>query len=368
MSQTLEVQNNDRLSFRDMVLTFKAYRLEIWKNRKWVALLIGLSAALLFFWEFRKPTTFTAKVTFMLSEDSGGSSPLASVLGTFGLGGSDYNMLKLTELCRSRRISEGVLFTKVAIKGKQDFIANHIIRYQELHKLWAKKSKDLKGFYFTRDSLDKFSRIENKALQSLHIAIVGNKKTGAEGMMDAEVSDETQIITLSVEARNEELAIAVARNLYQKLSDFYVSKTIQQEQETFDLMRYKRDSLYRALTGTDYALAKFSDASYNVIKQVPMVPQIQLQRKTGILGTAYAEAVQNTELAEFALSINKPFLQVIDMPIPPLTKNLPSIIKLSIFSLLLGLILSIIIFGGRKFYRDAMKMPEQENSPPAAVE
>ena len=174
-------------------------------------------------------------------------------------------------------------------------------------------------------------------------------------MMEIEVSDITSILTITINARNEDLSIAIALNIFKALSEFYTSKSVQQEQETFDLMRYKRDSIYKALTGTDYSLARFNDANANVIRQTPMVPSAQLLRQSGILAGAYAEALKNTELAEFALSINKPFVQAIDLPIPPLSKVEPSIIKNTIFSVLIGLFVGIIFFGTRKFYRDAMK-------------
>lgn len=366
MAQNTQVnQSDDRVSIRDMILTFKSYRIEIWKNKLLVLLFIIATGVLLFTWSYTRPVTYTAKTTFMLSEDSGGASPLESVLGSFGIGGGDYNLLKLMELCRSRRISEKVLFTKATIKGKEDWIANHIIREQNLQKTWNKKIKELKNFYFTRDSLDKFSRTENKALQQVHVAIVGNPKAGTVGIMETEVSEETGILSLTMNARNEELSIILARNVFDALSAFYTSKSVQQEQETFDLMRHKRDSLYKALTGTDYALARFNDANANVIRQTPMVPSGQMIRQSGILAGAYAEALKNTELAEFSLSISKPFVQAIDLPVPPLTKVTPSPVKLTLYSVLTGLLLGTVFIGFRKFYRDAMQLAEETESPAA---
>jgi hypothetical protein len=347
---------DERITIRQIVLDIKEYGLEVWKNKIWVLILIIIAALFLFINAYKKPTTYSAKVTFMLNEEQAGSGGISAILGSFGISGTNYNLLKISELSKSRRIITNAFFEKAVIKGKNDWLVNHIIREEKVHKKWKEKSKDLAGFFFTNNVVDSFSIKENKALIYLYRMIAGNPENGVEGLMTPDASDVTQINSISLKMQNDELAVAFTRSVFNALSVFYIEKSIEQKKEAYEMMRYKRDSIYRAMTGNDYSLARFNDRTLNPVRQTPIVPSAQMQRMTSIYSTAYAQALANTELAEYALAINTPFVQVIDLPILPLSKNSASPIRLAVISVLLGLFVGILFFCGRKFFRNAMKV------------
>lgn len=353
------VEEND-VSLKDLIFKLKEYWLESKRNWKLIAIVTGSLLTFMFVYNYViLPDTYSAKVTFMLNDDSDAPSGLSSIIGLIGGGSSsNYSLDKVIALALSRRIIEDALFSKGTIRGKNDYYANHLIRAQNFHFKWKWFSPDLANFYFERDSTAAFSRKENKALLYIYAMIAGNPDQGVDGYLKSNVSETSGIMSLSLTTNSEELSIQLMRKIYEKLGTFYVDKTIEKQKFTYDLIRQKRDSIYRALNRTDYSQASFQDTHFGLIMQTPRVSGIQIQRQNQILGLMYGEAVKNTETADFALKNKIPFVQAIDLPISPLRSNTPGWIKLTIIGLFLGLFLSVGFIIVRKVIRGAMKETE----------
>ena len=71
-------------------------------------------------------------------------------------------------------------------------------------------------------------------------------------------------------------------------------------------------------------------------------------------GVMYGESVRNLELADFALRNKVPYVQAIDLPIPPLTGFGYGKKKALAWGLGLGLALGALFVIGRKMVRDAI--------------
>ena len=114
------MQASDEITLKELILLIKEYWGVLW-GKKWYIIIAGLIGGLIFgIIEYRKPVTYTAELTFMVNEDSGGSSGgAAAILGQFGFGGgagSEYNLDKIIQLSKSRRIAENVLFDSINIR------------------------------------------------------------------------------------------------------------------------------------------------------------------------------------------------------------------------------------------------------------
>lgn len=336
--------SSDEITLAELVQRIRAFSVEF--RRHWVLVLL-LTLPLVGFFTYKawvRPITYTARLTFMLNEDKG-SSAIASLMGQFGglLGGTgDYQLGKIIELSRSRRIITAAIFQEVELDGKKDWLANHIIRAQDLHRRWKKKDSSLDGFFFTRGDLEQFTLQENKALIALYAEFIGGEDIDIP-MLHSKVDDETGIMTLNITSCHEMLSIYVLNNLYEELSGFYVFKSTERESETLAILEQKRDSVRKALYSNDYASANFDDQSYGVMMQKDRVPAKRYQRNNQILSAVYAEAIKNAELAEFALKSTTPFLSVIDVPIAPIKHDPRGRGKAIAIGLVLGLLLSAVV-------------------------
>src|SRR5687768_10908772 len=147
--------DDNEISFRDYVLKARGYIAEV--LRYWY---VPVFFALLFAaYQFYKYSIYVpvypATITFSVDEDeAGGNSALTGMLSQFGLGSvrpARYNFDKILELSRSRRVVQNTLFVKTTIDGKEDFVANHLIRIYEF-SIPTEDAKEKEMFFFTHDS------------------------------------------------------------------------------------------------------------------------------------------------------------------------------------------------------------------------
>jgi len=347
-------QEEQELTLKDLLFKIKEFLEEI-KQKWWFIITITVLTTSWFGYKaFTKPITYTAGLTFMLNEDNGGG--IASMLGQFGGllggGGGEYQLEKIMEIVRSRRILGTTLFTFAEIDGSKDYLANHLIRINNVHKKWN-SDNDLKGFLFTHGKVDSFSRSENKALLALQAEVLSGKSSGIP-VLGTAVNEETGIMTLSAKTRSESLSIALINTLFKELSAFYLEKSVGRERETLNLLIAKRDSLYFALNQNDVSTASFDDRNNNLLLQTDKVPSVRNRRNNQVLSAMYAEAVKNVEVAEFALNSRMPFITAIDTPVAPIYPDPRGRATALILGILIGLTVSSTLVIVRKTIKDAI--------------
>jgi len=127
-----QIVYEDEVSLRDLILKVREYGLESFRYWYIPAIFAILVAGYQLYRYFNYTPIYPATITFSVDEDEGGgSSGLTSILGQFGLGGvrpTRYNLDKILELSKSRRVVQQTLFTKITLDRKEDFLANHLIR------------------------------------------------------------------------------------------------------------------------------------------------------------------------------------------------------------------------------------------------
>lgn len=346
----------DELTLRDLIITFQIYRREAFRQWWIYALCFLVIGGYLFYRAETSPVTYPAKLTFMLNEDEGGGlGGVSSVLGQLGLGrgrAGRYNLDKIVELARSRRIMQAVILTKIDSGIQSSFIGNALIAEYELNEQWEKDNPEMEGFRFTHDSVPAFNLAERSALLALHGLLIGGENT--PGLVSSSFDELSGILTLNCETTNEELSVTIATTLFDKLGKFYIDQAIERQLQTYELVRTKVDSIVGELSKADVGLAVYNDASNNLFSRVDQVRGQRLQREIIKLSAMQAEAVKNMEYAEFMLKNARPVIQELDIPISPLQPTRPSRLKALVLGAAIAFVLASLYIVGRRAMRNAM--------------
>ncbi len=346
---------NDEITLKELIEKIKKFSREI--RRYWYISLVAaiLFGAYMFYEAYKTPITYPATLTFMLNEDTGGGmGMLSGLLGSFGLGGGggggEQNLFKILELAKSRHIMQDVILSKATVDGKNDYLGNHLInQWKELNQ-WSspKDTTRLYDFQFTRDSIEKFSRLENAAV----IASCA-KLTGKNAIFSSANDKQTSIMTLSLTTNSEELSVVLLRTIFEKLSSYYIDKTVEKQQSTYTLLRNKTDSIHALLSGKESSKANFDDSNMGLAFAAPKLTGQRLERDVRMLQVMYGEAIKNLEMADFSLKNKTPFIQAIDLPVAPLKKEKKSKLIALITGIGIGVLLGSVFVVGRKIIRDA---------------
>lgn len=356
MEEYTQVSENE-VSFRQYVLKGREYFREV--LRYWyIPAVLGLlfAAYQIYKYSIYVPV-YPATITFSVDEDEGGGqSALTGMLSQFGLGAvrpARYNFDKILELGRSRRVVQESMFSKITVDGKEDFIANHVIRIYEFNSPDSEGTDD-GPFYFTHDSLPAFTRRENEVLKSLYHFIIGPPNKPELALLSADYNEDTNIMSLTATTKDETLSIQLARKMFESLSNYYINKAIEKSLKTFKIVTAKRDSVLGELRSAEYQLANFKDRNRGMLLRTDYVSELRLQRDVTALAAMYGEVLKNVEVADFSLRNKTPFIQIIDAPIPPIQPTQLSLLRKIALGLIIGGLIGIVIVAGRKAYRDLM--------------
>ena len=350
---------DDEITLKELILKLGEFWNYLWSAKWWIILCSIVIGAFMIIRTLREPTLYPAELTFMVNEDEGNNlGAVASVLGQFGFNAgnkSEFNLDKILELSRSKRIIYPSLFDTVWIDGTPQLMANHIIDIYEYHESWAdSKDETLHNFLFSEPNHQEVSITGQKALKSIYTKVVGNEKRSNDPLLESQYGEETGILSLTVTAESEALAITLVNSIYQYLSEYYISKSIEPQQSTVDALSVKTDSLKKALTDAEFRLAAYDDSNLSLFSQKDRIRRDRLAREVSILTILYGETLKNFETASFALQNNTPFFQVIDPPIAPISPPPKSLIRALVIGLVLGGFLAALFFIFQKIYRDAM--------------
>lgn len=349
---------DDTLQLKDIIAKITEYFWEVLRNWLLIGLFIIPFVLYSFYSAVTAPPNYMAKLNFMVNEDeAGGVGGAMAILSQFGLGGGGnagkYNLDKIIDLSKSRRIIQESVFEKSIINDKEDYIANHMIDLYNIQEEEWSESDELRNFKFTHKDFDSFTRAENTALKAIRSLIVGGGKV--RGIYSTEINEKTGIMALWVGSRNETLSIDWLNSLFKNMSQYYIDKSTEKQQATFNIVKLKVDSLERALDIANLNLAKYQDANRKVYSRVIGVKEDRLERHLRTLRIIYAEAVKNKEIAEFSLNNKTPFIQVIDEPIAPLYNINQAPLMAAIFGAILGGMLGVGFVIARRIYRDVME-------------
>lgn len=308
--------------------------------RRWpivaAALVLGALTGLLV--NYLERPTYTGRIEYMLNEEGGGGQ-FGSVLSSFGIGGSSggYSLPRIAHIAESNKILYPVLLDTVELDGERDLFVNAIVRDLGLDEEWESDDSRLAGVRATSSDLERLDSLERLLLKVVNRKLVN----GSPRVIASKYDEETSILELSVTLYNEDLAYALVNALYRRLDAYYVSRSVEPQQATYDLLAYKRDSLAALLAEKEYALAQFGDSRQQLFSQTSRLRQSQLSREVQVLIVATSEISKNVELAEFNLSTTKPVLQIVDDALLPLLPVRTSIVEHLAIWIGIGLVVSV---------------------------
>lgn len=356
LDESKEVDISDEISLKNFIYRIKEYYQEV-KERWLVLLLLGaFFIAILGYQWMTTPEVYPAKMTFMVNEESGGGGGgVGGLLNQFGFGGGgggSYNLTKVIELSKSREIVKQALFLRDSTQENPDFLVNKLITVYGLREAWA-DNPDLADFSFKHDDFDRFTREENSIMKSLHGLVVGGEDGG--GITKLEVNAETSIFKMVVNGREEALSIQLLNGIYNALSSFYISETIEKPKNTYENLKARTDSVRAAIVALEYQLAKDYDTNLGLLTRRAQLNRNRLEREVRAAGMEYAKLLENLGVSEFTLENATPVFQVIDAAIEPIDPVKEPFWKPIVFGAVIGIVLGIILILFLKIYRDAMR-------------
>ncbi|MBT8231126.1 MAG: hypothetical protein HKO66_16290 [Saprospiraceae bacterium] len=351
------------ISLKDFILKIQEYFRACLKSWKFIGI-IGLLFMLLFgLLTFNQAKEYNAQLTFMINEDEGGSySGLTSILGQFGLGGSqESNLDKILELSKSRRITQRAIFDTVMIENEEDFLGNHLIKEMKANNEWkgdngmfsvSEDSLNLKDFLFTHDSIEVFTTKENKALKKVHSILAGDNNQ--KGIMSCKYNELSGIMTLNVQTKGASLASALANKLFENLSEYYIDKATEKQKYDHDIIKEKYDSINYALANVEYKLANFEDRNRDLFRKKDILQKNRLGAEKQKLQYMSGKAEEQLQLAQLTLENKTPYIQVIDYPLLPLKPINRSLLFYLILGGIIGVFLSTSYVIIKKYYKSIM--------------
>jgi hypothetical protein len=337
----------DDITLEDIVITTTRF-IQDAKKKWWIfALMFLLIGGYKFYKVYTTPPTYQATFTFMRDEDeSGGFSSVASILGQFGLGGSrsKFNLDRVLELAKSRRVVQNTIFETVVLRGNSDFLGNHIISIYDLDQEWKNERPDLEGFRLTSKDVQEFSDLELIALKKVYNFIVGGEKK--EGLVSAEYSEESTILSLYAITIDESLSIVLITELFDHLAGYYIAKSTEKQKVTYSIVKSKADSIGRRLAQYELEYAEFKDANQNLYSNIARLNEDRLIRDIQKLNFIHGEALKNVEIADFSLRNATPVIRELDTPIRPLDPVRESIVRVVTVSFVLSMLMGLVVILG----------------------
>ncbi|MBK9564373.1 MAG: hypothetical protein IPO37_04060 [Saprospiraceae bacterium] len=348
---------DDEITLKELIEKLMEFLQELWAKKWWI---IALTIPVMTYFGYKAKkaeVTYTAQLTYLLNDGSGSGGALGGILGSFGLGkGGKVNLDRIVELSRSRNIIQKVLFTEVPLdtfQGKKDLIANHLITLYQLDKQWTNKNKDWTGFQFKSTDISTFKGDDLAALKMLYGKVVGGKNV-KNPIFSNGFNEDTGILTITATTVDEELSIIFANLVYSELKQYYTESSTKGNQNTFEFVEAKTDSIFALLRSKEFQLSRFNDSYRNLTDPNLLTQRRLLEIEILKLKTMYAEATKNREIADFSLASGTPDINIIDEPLPPLEPNAMSLLIELIKGGLLGGLLASGFFIARKIVVDAM--------------
>jgi len=352
------------IPLKNVILKFQDYALACLKGWKLIILLCLIFGLIFFLLKKDDPKMYKSELTFMLNEDeSGGLSGLSGVLGSFGigLGTTESNLDKILELAKTRRVTQNAIFTQTTIDGKSDYIANHYINMLKEHEEWntsgglfsvEEDSLNLEDFSFTHDSIAAFTTKENKALKRLHGFIAGTDKK--QGSLNCYYNELTGIMALIVDCQNDELAVKLTNEVFNKLSEFYIEKSVEKQSYELEIIKSKYDSINYTLANVEYKLASFEDSNQQIFRKKDILTKSRLSTEKQKLQYMLGKAEEQLQIAQITLDNRTPYIQVVDHPLLPLKPQNNSPIFYFIVGFIFGGFLAVSYILLMKLYKEIM--------------
>ncbi|MBT7726828.1 MAG: hypothetical protein HN702_05505 [Flavobacteriales bacterium] len=337
------MKNNDEASFKGIIVTISDYKNEL-KKRLLIILAVAIIFSLIGFGFSRsQEDQYNAVISFIVEDQSEGSnlstiSGMANMIG-IDMGGSatsSFNQQNIIELLKSRKIIERTLNNTCKIEGKSDLLINHYIHINNMITDSSTINLSSNNYNDSITSIVWF-RIINKNMEILF------------------QNDESNIINLSFESLDAELAKNFTEIVIDEISEMYIDYQTEKSRNTLDNLQSRSDSIFKSLKRSEINFAKVKDNNMRVMTASGRLEELQYMREVEILQAVYLELRKNIELTHMSVLNETPLIQIVDKPVLPLENiNRSNLFWIVIFTFL-GVFTICFIIILRKLVRDALE-------------
>ncbi|MBT4479343.1 MAG: hypothetical protein HOC66_08025 [Flavobacteriales bacterium] len=337
------MKNNDEASFKGIIVTISDYKNEL-KKRLLIILAVAIIFSLIGFGFSRsQEDQYNAVISFIVEDQSEGSnlstiSGMANMIG-IDMGGSatsSFNQQNIIELLKSRKIIERTLNNTCKIEGKSDLLINHYIHINNMITDSSTINLSSNNYNDSITSIVWF-RIINKNMEILF------------------QNDESNIINLSFESLDAELAKNFTEIVIDEISEMYIDYQTEKSRNVLDNLQSRSDSIFKSLKTSERNFAKVKDNNMRVMTASGRLEELQYMREVEILQAVYLELRKNIELSHMSVLNETPLIQIVDKPVLPLENiNRSNLFWIVIFTFL-GVFTICFIIILRKLVRDALE-------------
>ena len=317
----MQASNNyydDEIRLKDVILKLQALKGELYSRWKVIFIVSSLFAVIGVLYAIKKQATYKAELNFVVEDNSGGGgalgkySGLASQFGfDLGLGTSTtFSEGNIHELLTSRRVVEEALLSKVNINGNDKLLINYHIEFNEYRDEWAESMPEIKDIIFTAD------RSGFTLAQDSILGLAWKNLTNTN--LQIELSDESSIITVICQSKDEQFAKLLVEALVSEVSDYYTHTQTAKARHTLDFIQNRADSVLNELKLAELSYARHKDSNFGVMRAEGLLDELRLKREVEILNVMYGEIIKNLEISKVTLLNQKPLINVIDSPRFPL--------------------------------------------------
>ena len=139
-------------------------------------------------------------------------------------------------------------------------------------------------------------------------------KNLTNGNIKVELGEESSIITVICESKDEQFAKLLVESLVSEVSDYYTHTQTAKARNTLDFIQNRADSVLNELKLAELSYARHKDSNFGVMRAEGLLEELRLKREVEILNVMYGEIIKNLEISKVTLLNQKPLINVIDSP------------------------------------------------------
>ncbi len=271
-------------------------------------------------------TTYTGKVTFVLSSETGNSSAgfggLASQLG-LGNSGSSAGVFtgeNILLFFKSKKVFKIALFRK--IPEKNESLINYFTRTFGFNAGW--NTPRLKNAFPFPDDAAQLTPVQDSLFNSIQGFIIS-----APGYFEPTKPDKKLVFYEVTSTTPDEMFSAyLPKFIVEETANFYISTKTQRAKQNLVMIQHQVDSLGRILNRTLASTAQTTYVPFGINPGIAaqMAPVKKAEAaiggaKSSVLSGAYGQMVSSLEAAKVQLENDTPLFQIIDMSAMPLTQE-----------------------------------------------
>jgi uncharacterized protein involved in exopolysaccharide biosynthesis len=313
---------------------------------KWIIIcIVGITGGILglLYATFSKPT-YSASVSFILSNSSSSSSSIAGLVSQFGIDLSNtsndaFTGENIISLMSSRAMVQKALLQKPA----NETLLNILCRESKLNEGWQKEARTKNAFPFPHEN-SQMTPVQDSLFRDVYKSVI-------EHLLTVSKPEEDQsIYTVTTKSTNETFSFYLTKYLVNVTSVFYIDTKTSLAKKNLAMLQHEADSLRHLLGGAIISTASETDQTFNLnpAYQVKRAASQQSQARASVLGVAYGEIVKDIEIAKITLLKETPLYQIIDEPVLPLEMQKESRLKWLLIGGFLGGFIMIVFFTVKK--------------------